>query len=497
MSNYPQEFLDVMNSNIRPKCEPRITIRGTDTNGEEQTIVWNAKDIQSLKFKRTIDPVGRNLPTMELQWTELYYGKFSKDNMPLKYDNIAKYMEVSLEWEQSLSFFHSWKDVKNSFTWKSLKKLTWNKLKNNIPMYTVKMPLLFLSATPEASGQTITWTAKDALSFLTENQVKSFLVNTGETTELPFYNPIVYLLVNARSAFSESKELWDYYTRTIDYFANGVPFATTPVLNHGIIIDDATNSAIMNYLSPQNHYLDFDYDKIITKEFWGFAGQPVAQVPLSLQYGNPTIENVALMSQYSYKRYSANISVSTEDIEPSSDTVVGADDMGVWYRCEYLFPKYAVAVTDNENDDIDKAIRFVQSSAKRALQVNPVEYSSIDISLAAQKYGSTTTAISQIGEVYTEDNKLNVYPKDEIYNRLWALGTWFQSGLHTIKATTPALFHWNIDEFAMIETPLWDSSTDKPFTAMAQLLETEITYNGAVKQNIVARETAVVPAWDI
>lgn len=492
MKNYPQEFLDVMNSNIRPKCEPRITIRGTDINGEEQTIVWNAKDIQSLKFKRTIDPVGRNLPTMELQWTELYYGKFSKDNMPIKYENIIKYMEVSLEWEQSLAFFSSWKDIKDKFTWKSLKELTWNRLKNNIPTYTVKMPLLFLSATPEASGQTITWTAKDALSFLTENQIKSFLVNTGATTEIPFYNPIVHLLVNARAAFSGSKELWDYYTRTIDYFAAGVPFATTYQLNHGIIIDDATNSAIMNYLSPQNQYLDFDDDKIITKEFWGFAGQSVTEVPLKLQYGNPTIENVAPMSQYSYKRYSANISTSTEDVNPASTAVVGADEYGPWYRSEYLFPKYAVAVSDYASDDINKAIRFVNSSSAQAVQVHPVEYSATDESIVSQKYGSTTSTTAQIGEVYTEDNKLNVYPKDEIYNRLLALSTWFQSGLHTIKATTPALFHWNIDEWAMIETPLWDSSTNEPLTAMAQLLETEITYNGAVKQNIIARETAVV-----
>ena len=116
---------------------------------------------------------------------------------------------------------------------------------------TVKMPMMFLSATPEISGHTIKWTAKDALSFLTENQVKEFgasLSLGGSGLEIPRYNPIVYLLINARAAFNHSKELFDYYTRTINYF-NGLD--KTNLLPAGIIFDGATDSHIMNYLKKK------------------------------------------------------------------------------------------------------------------------------------------------------------------------------------------------------------------------------------------------------
>lgn len=493
--NYSQEFIDTMNSNVRPKCEPRITLHGTNSSGEDISIVWEAKDIQSLTFKRTIDPVGRSLPTMDLQWTELYYGKLSKESMPLKYDNITKYMAISLEWEQSLSFYPTWNDVKKLFTWRSLKNLTWSKLKSNVPTVTVTTPLMFLEATPTVSGQTITWTAKDALSFLTENQTKAFLVNTA-ITSIPYYNPIVYLLINARAAFSQSKELWDYYTRTIDYF-NGLSDDTA--LNHGIIIDDATNSAIMNYLSPKNKYLDFDEDKIVCRDFIGAAYEEkaVATVPLTLQYGDPTIESVTPMSQYSYKQYSVKKTEQTEDITPASLTAVGADSYGTWYKAEYQYPKYALAADeDAQSDDINRAIRFVQSSAERSLTVVDLDYSGIEKSLAKQKYVDITAADTDYsGEVYSEDNTSNVYSEDEIYPRVVALSSWFSDNLHTVQSTTPALFHWDIGEWAFIETPLWDSDKDTPFTAIGQLLESEITYNGAVKQKIVVREALTLPDW--
>ena len=109
-------FVDIMNSNIRPKCEPFIMIVGEDEKREQAIIIWNAKDIKSLSYRRSVDVTGRELPQMELQWTEVYYGKLNEANFPLKYNNVAKYMRVILGFEQSLSFSGTWKQQKKNTT---------------------------------------------------------------------------------------------------------------------------------------------------------------------------------------------------------------------------------------------------------------------------------------------------------------------------------------------------------------------------------------------
>ena len=338
--SFSDKFLEIMKSNIRPKCEPKITVTGTAADGTTKTIEWNAKDIKSLSFHRSIDPVGRNLPIMELSWTEVYYGKLNAQNFPIKYNNIAKYMTVNLEFHQFLGFYQTWKMLK-SMNWKQVKSLTWKKVKNEVAFETVKMTMMFLSATPEISGHTIKWTAKDALSFLTENQVKEFgadLSLGGSGLKIPRYNPIVYLLINARAAFNHSKELFDYYTRTINYF-NGLD--KTNLLPTGIIFDGATNSEIMNYLSPLNEYLDFETDKIVKKTFEGARTTTTdVNIPLNLQYGNPTCEPCTPMSAYSYKQYRITTTNGIETVSPASSELFGTINGKTAYKNEYYFKGY-------------------------------------------------------------------------------------------------------------------------------------------------------------
>ena len=290
--SFSDKFLEIMKSNIRPKCEPKITVTGTTADGTTKTIEWNAKDIKSLSFHRSIDPVGRNLPIMELSWTEVYYGKFNAQNFPIKYNNIAKYMTVNLEFHQFLGFYQTWKTLK-SMTWKQVKALTWKKVKNEVAFETVKIPMMFLSATPEISGHTIKWTANAALSFLTEH-----------------------------------------------------------LLPTGIIFDGATNSEIMNYLSPLNEYLDFDEDKIIKKTFMGTEIVPsyAPDISLNLQYGNPICEPCTPMSAYSYKQYRITATNGTETVSPSSSELFGIINGKNAYKNEYYFKGYGqILVTDVEH----------------------------------------------------------------------------------------------------------------------------------------------------
>ena len=482
--SFSDKFLEIMKSNIRPKCEPKITVTGTAADGTTKTIEWNAKDIKSLSFHRSIDPVGRNLPIMELSWTEVYYGKLNEQNFPIKYNNIAKYMTVNLEFHQFLGFYRTWKTLK-SMTWKQVKALTWKKVKNEVAFETVKMPMMFLSATPEISGHTIKWTAKDALSFLTENQVKEFgasLSLGGSGLEIPRYNPIVYLLINARAAFNHSKELFDYYTRTINYF-NGLD--KTKLLPTGIIFDGATNSEIMNYLSPLNEYLDFDEDKIIKKTFEGARTITTTDVnvPLNLQYGNPTCEPCTPMSAYSYKQYRITATNGIETVSPSYSELFGTISGITAYKNEYYFKGYGqilgsdIAYTYGE---INRAISLEETQTAM-LDYNPLEYNPINY---------TMNVSDNIGENYIEDNHLNVYGQTENSTRAYNLANWFNETNHIIKNQTPAIFNWEIGGWAYVETQLWDDRTDKHYVAFSRLLEYNIEYNGAIRQSNIAHEVA-------
>ena len=482
--SFSDKFLEIMKSNIRPKCEPKITVTGTAADGTTKTIEWNAKDIKSLSFHRSIDPVGRNLPIMELSWTEVYYGKFNSQNFPIKYKNIAKYMTVNLEFHQFLGFYRTWKTLK-SMTWKQVKDLTWKKVKNEVAFETVKMPMMFLSATPEISGHTIKWTAKDALSFLTENQVKEFgasLSLGGSGLEIPRYNPIVYLLINARAAFNHSKELFDYYTRTINYF-NGLD--KTNLLPTGIIFDGATNSEIMNYLSPLNEYLDFDEDKIIKKTFMGTETVPsyAPNITLNLQYGNPTCEPCTPMSAYSYKQYRITATNGIETVSPSSSKLFGTINGETAYKNEYYFKGYGQILGSDTGftyGEINRAISLEETQTA-TLDYNPLEYNPINY----------TMNISDIsGESYNEDNHLNVYGKTENSRRGYNLANWFNENNHIIKNQTPAMFNWGIGEWAKVETTLWDDRTNKNYIAFSRLLEYTIEYNGAIRQTNIGHEVA-------
>ena len=470
-----------MKSNIRPKCEPKITVTGTAADGTTKTIEWNAKDIKSLSFHRSIDPVGRNLPIMELSWTEVYYGKLNAQNFPIKYNNIAKYMTVNLEFHQFLGFYQTWKMLK-SMNWKQVKSLTWKKVKNEVAFETVKIPMMFLSATPEISGHTIKWTAKDALSFLTENQVKEFgasLSLGGSGLKIPRYNPIVYLLINARAAFNHSKELFDYYTRTIDYF-NGLD--KTKLLPTGIIFDGATNSEIMNYLAPLNEYLDFETDKIVKKTFDGASTTTTdVNIPLNLQYGNPTCEPCTPMSAYSYKQYRITATNGVETVSPSSSELFGTIYGKTAYKNEYYFKGYGQILGSDSSftyGEINRAISLEETQTA-TLDYNPLDYNPINY----------TMNISDIsGESYNEDNHLNVYGKTENSRRGYNLANWFNENNHIIKNQTPAMFNWGIGEWAKVETTLWDDRTNKHYVAFSRLLEYNIEYNGAIRQSNIAHE---------
>ena len=51
MISVSETFKNLMISNIRPKCEPKIRIYGADTSGNMIELIWTAGNIKDLKYK--------------------------------------------------------------------------------------------------------------------------------------------------------------------------------------------------------------------------------------------------------------------------------------------------------------------------------------------------------------------------------------------------------------------------------------------------------------
>ena len=152
-------YKELVKSNIRPKCEPIIKASGKDNNGKYIELIWQAKNIKDLNYKRGIDPVGRELPYMELTWTEIYTGEFDAENYPEKYNNVARYMQVELSFVQNLGFHATWKSLFNKATkWNDLflGNVSWKGVKNQVQQEVIRLPKMFLTARPKIEGKTIT-----------------------------------------------------------------------------------------------------------------------------------------------------------------------------------------------------------------------------------------------------------------------------------------------------------------------------------------------------
>ena len=263
MYNVSTKFTSIMSNNIRPKTDFKITVTG---NGN--TLEWTAKDITNFTFKRGIDPIGRNLPFLELTWEEIYIGELNTQNEATKYNNVTPYMKVELSIEQSLQYINTWKDV-YSLTWADIfnSGKTWRDVLKKTPAETIKMPTMFLVAKPEVQNQKIVWTAKDFLYFLNATQEIGFKEN------IPFANPMRYFLLDERANFKTNyyiiEEIMKLQTELKDYslFKN----ETIPVKT---LFNSNTKNILKNHLASASCFLNLTKNGATIKQIFGYLSTP-------------------------------------------------------------------------------------------------------------------------------------------------------------------------------------------------------------------------------
>lgn len=462
-------YKELVKSNIRPKCEPIIKISGIDNTGEKIELVWNAKNIKDLKYKRGIDPVGRELPYMELTWTEIYTGKLNAQSYPEKYNNIAKYMAVELYFVQDLGFYNTWKTLFTSRkTWKELfsQIVTWKQLKKQSPQEVIKVPKMFLTAKPVIKGQTITWTARDFLFFLVERQVKSF------KTGIDFLNPIRYFLVNERGNFISSPDLFNAITSTNINLAEFV-VPNDPKIYRKIIFDGQTKDLIVKYAQLRNLYFDFSEDgSAQIKNLFNLLRTDFV-FNSNVMYNSPIITQSSNIATYSFKSY--YLGKKTENK----------------YKKSYT-QKYQIKNVDVYRFDYDEYGEIVESDSNGPSEINfALSFNKADIEVTPITWSKKENTISKkiIGETYEENNPCNPYSDKEAITtkRFNYLSNYFNDKSSSLEFEILPNLAVTTSDYGEVETNLYDDNGEK-IHKYGVVVKTEISYNGSLKEKVYVHE---------
>jgi hypothetical protein len=468
MITVSQKFLELMQSNIRPKIEPTITVKGQDNEGNQVVLTWRPSNIQNMTYKRGIDPVGRTLPYMELTWTEIYYGKLNSENYPEKYNNIVKYMAVELSFEQSLGFFNTWEDLYSTgYTWKNVLEQfkTWKNVKRGVSKETVKLPTMFLVAKPTIQGQTITWTARDLFYFLNQSHTKSF------AQDINYRNPIRWFLLEERGNFRSSNEVFEAITETQKRAEND----STGNLDKIIVFDGSTKNLLMNYASARNEYWDFENNYAVLKSFLGINlnNRPaVFEFSSNIIKEYPQLTENLNVSTYSFKQYFAEVD------EENSYTLSPAETITYKGANFYKFLFKGLGIPSSSSGFSISSVAKDAIDTVDSITVSPVNLNSYENSIT----------IDNVGEVFIEDNPLNPYSSSDTFadRRALYIADWFGSKKYSMVLNSLSNVALETGDLVNVPTNLFNGDTRVVKNAVVVGIELE--YNGALKQKTLLHE---------
>lgn len=312
MINVSEAYKNLVKQTFRPKCEPLIRVSGVDATGEEINLEWTAKDIKELTFKSGVDPLGRELPFMELSWTEIYIG-----DIPERYNKATQHLKVQLFFVQDLGFFNTWQIIKST-TWNELKKGSWRDVERKPQKEEIEVATLYLTAKPELKKQTIIWTARDFLSFLEQP--------FSETIDAPlqFGVPIIRVLQRQENAMSASVGIVD----AIKDLKSTIAKTTGNDYSTSVVFDDLTKNLLVNYLKTSEYYLQFNRKSAMPK--WMLS--PIYEVINEGKYieifekiifSSPEEKELPRASAYSFKSYNGTTSKENYIIPDIGVDIVG------------------------------------------------------------------------------------------------------------------------------------------------------------------------------
>ena len=482
MISVSEDFKNLMQSNIRPKIQPIITLKGIDNAGNDVQIQWTASQIKDVKFKRGFDPTGNELPYIELKWTEVYNDKLNAEAYPSKYSNITSLMSVQLEWEQYLDFFTKWKHLMQT-SWGALfgKQQTW---KFKPAFEKVKMPMLFLTARPEIKNNTVTWIARDFLYFLNEPVRKSFnYIYTQDV--LLFKNPILYLLVSARQQFLRNDEFFQIMTESINLINEDYLFEKE-MLDKSILLEGEIKNLLKNYSAIHSHWLNFDEKgRLIFCKL--FDNEIRAHFSKHTMYKYPYVTKNYDIKEYQFKRYGLQENSQKQYSSNAPEKILyyqfgeTAEESAI-IGYQYRFDDLGRTVeTANENQVYSEVDYCIQAGVPNGVNIIPLFITTTDEKL--------TNSTLNSGEIFNENNKINPYESIDFWaiDRFEFLKKYFNKNRLSFKFETLANVAIEAGDLIKLDTNMFDAEGNQ-IQKNAIVTSLEIVYNGVAKAKITAHE---------
>jgi hypothetical protein len=474
-------FREIVSSSVRPKCEPTIVVE--NAFGEGRNLVWEAKNISKMTYKRGIDPLGRSLPFMELRWTEIYKGKLNENSYPQIYEGITEMLPVRLEFKQSYGFTNTWKNIfQNKVTWKQMfqEKKSWRSVRNVSQKETFQFPALFLAGKPTISGSEIEWVAYDFLRFL-NNKVDSCFYAQSYFWIIP-----KVIALNSCSAFLNQKP---FVETIVDFVESFNAQDLNEFCDSMVIFDGTANSLIKDWISLKGKYLDFSLKSANVKEIFTDFFDTGYHFGLNFQYENPKITKNENVSSYEFKTYFAQKNEEKKYLRKWSKykkfygSIGGSNDFFLFF---YVFDKYGEAI-DCESD-IKRAVKvvaenssYVPSEEDQQIEVIPIDRTSFEQTIVNDNNGTA----------YIEDNYLNIYDKnsEEMIAKNQNICKYFNKKSDSIVIKTLPNVSLETGDLITVETNLFDTIGNR-IRKTAVIIENELQYNGSLIQTIKAHEVS-------
>lgn len=463
------DYIELTKSNIRPKCEPIITVSGVDAEGNNVSVVWRANNIKDLSFKRGIDPIGRELPFMELTWTEIYTGTLNKDSYPEKYNNIMQYMLVELNFVQDLpnENLGFWEKLKKHWTWKNLYNKKWQQVKKGNSQEIIKMPKMFLVARPEIKDKTITWSARDLLYFFNSTQIRG--INIGSAIGIEnIYILLGTTILNERGAYLGSEHILNAIKNTALSLAENEAYE----INQRIVMNGTTKDILLNVLKFKSLYMNFINDIITFEKDYT---QTNYYIKSSVMYDYPKITNGTDVSQYQYKKHIWQTSGETKTAQPIEMQRMGVDFIK-WFYDNY-------GITGDTSGRFWADANYVVKIKESESDVAPLEYYPLN-DIKTEEF----IQIANVGESFVEDNPFWVFDinSNETDLRAQKLKQYFSSNIFSLEFTALPNLSIEPNDVITVDTNLYDNG--KNITKKGVVTEISITYNGTLKETFKVHE---------
>ena len=378
MISVSEKYKELLESNIRYECHPTIRILGRTNDNEIVDINFDASKIKDLQFTSFADPLGKENSYMELTWSEVFNDKIGKKESIKKYENVSEHMAVQLSFKQNLQSFNTWGLLyKLNKTWKNLynDKKTWKKLKGEVEQEKIDFPVMFLVDKPKVEGNLVKWVARDALHFLNENQI---LVFDYEKNRAHNHDIIKQLLENQRKHFNNDTDpLYSYIGKTI-YYLDKYPGTGTISGIFGLSgnsrdllrkYGNVIGNTFVTFISPKKYGDDF----MVFNDGVGFdidsaMGNPagpieIKKIKLSHMYKYPTLKFQKKIKDFYFSLY------SVENVKTNDDNTVKSFDNKERekYSITYYDKQYGDFI--EENNDLMVTSQYTETRSREYIRL--------------------------------------------------------------------------------------------------------------------------------